>query len=79
MLEGLEPPKNRIFTCKVDLLKETLEEADYKILLQAINDKNRWPAKTLQAALRERGLSLADTTISKHRQQVCACYRDKLK
>jgi len=75
MLEGLEPPKNKSVYCKVAQLREKLEETDLIILDTALEDKERWGAKTLQNALRERGLSLADTTISKHRNNTCACYR----
>ena len=75
MLEGLEPNKNRAYYCKVDLLKNELEPKDYQILIDAIADAERWTSKGLQTALRGRGLILADTTITKHRTQVCNCYR----
>jgi len=75
MLESLEPPRNLVYTCKVDLLKDELSEDDYKILMEAINDRQKWGAKTLNKALAERGLSLADTTITRHRNKQCACYR----
>ena len=48
MLEGLEPIKNRVFYCKVDLLKKELQPKDYQILLDAIADTNKWSAKGLQ-------------------------------
>jgi hypothetical protein len=76
MLEGLEPPKNRTYYCKVELLRDELEPSDYLILLSAIADTEKWPAKTLQKALAQRKVKLSDTTIGKHRQQVCACFRD---
>lgn len=76
MLEGLEPPKNKAVYCKVDLMKETLSSEDYAIFIAAVDDKDKWPAKTLTNALRQRGVSVADTTISKHRQRACACFRD---
>jgi len=75
MLEGLEPKKNKVYSCKVDLLKASLSEADYKILMEAIDDKDKWQNRTLSRALLERGLKLADTTIGKHRNKECACYR----
>ena len=75
MLEGLEPVQNRVYYCKVDLLKKELEEKDYKILLEAIADADKWSAKGLQTALRVRGLVLADTTIAKHRNHTCNCYK----
>lgn len=76
MLEGLEPPKNKAVYCKVDQMRETLSSEDFEILIAAIDDRDKWPAKTLQNSLRQRGVSIADTTISKHRLRACACYRD---
>jgi hypothetical protein len=75
MLEGLEPPKNRAVFCKVNDVMNELEESDVKILQEALDDTERWKHKTLSNALRAKGVSLADTTISKHRLRVCACYR----
>lgn len=75
MLEGLEPPQNQTVFCKVNNVMNELEESDAKILQEALNDTERWKHKTLSNALRSRGISLADTTISKHRLRVCACYR----
>lgn len=75
MLEGLEPVKNRVYYCKVDLLKDELEPNDYQILLDAIADDKKWSAKGLQTALKMRGVTLADTTIAKHRNQTCNCYK----
>jgi hypothetical protein len=76
MLEGLEPAKSRVFYCKVDLMSKELEEKDYKILLQAIADTDTWTARGLQNALKLRGVTLADTTIAKHRNKTCNCYKD---
>lgn len=76
MLEGLEPTTNRAYYCKVDLLKKDLETKDYQILIDAIADVDKWSAKGLQTALRTRGVILADTTITKHRNKVCNCYRE---
>lgn len=75
MLEGLEPPKNKAVYCKIALTMEQLEDADKLILTNALEDVEKWGAKTLSNALRTKGLSLADTTISKHRNKTCACFR----
>ena len=75
MLEGLEPPKNKAVFCKVNDVMNELEEADVQILQAALANTDRWKHKTLSNALRAKGVSLADTTISKHRLRVCACYR----
>lgn len=74
MLEGLEPPKNKSVYCKVADLAETLQDNDRTIFMEAVNDLS-WGARTLSIALRNRGLSIADTTIGKHRNKGCACYR----
>lgn len=75
MLEGLTPPVNKAVYCKVAQVMEELEESDAKILQDALDDTARWKNKTLSNALRTKGLSLADTTLSKHRAKTCACYR----
>lgn len=75
MLEGLEPVKSKSEYCKIQQTLETLDAKDQKILTDALADKDRWSDKGLSTALRQRGLSIADTTLSKHRKQICACYR----
>ena len=76
MLEGLTPPVSAAVYCKVDQVIQTLEEADKKILVDALANTSAWPSKTLSKQLRLRGISMADTTIGKHRAKTCACYRD---
>lgn len=73
MLEGLKPPPNRAYFCRVAQALTDLDQADRDILEAALADLQSWPAKTLSNALRGRGLILADTTITKHRQRLCQC------
>lgn len=75
MLEGLTPPENKSVFCKVKETLSSLDDSDRKILEDALADTERWKHKTLSNALRAKGVSLADTTISKHRLRVCACFR----
>lgn len=75
MLEGLTPPENKSVFCKVKETLSSLDDSDRKILEDALADTERWKHKTLSNALRTKGVSLADTTISKHRLRVCACFR----
>lgn len=75
MLEGLTPPQNKAVYCKIQQIQATLDQADLAILNKALDDTASWGARTLSTALRNRGLSVADTTITKHRQQACACFR----
>ena len=76
MLEGLTPPKSAAIYCKVDQTIATLSESDANILIAALMDQETWGDRTLSNALRERGISIADTTLRKHRNKVCACFRD---
>ena len=74
MLEGLEPPKQK-YSCKVQTLTDELDKKDVQILLDAIADSRKWSAKGLQTALKARGVVIADTVITKHRQKLCRCYQ----
>lgn len=76
MLEDLTPPKNKTFFCKVEQLSVELDDIDSKIFLSAINNQAQWGARTLSNELRKRGVEIADTTIAKHRNKGCNCYRD---
>lgn len=75
MLEGLKPPQNKLYPCRVAQILSTLETSDQIILAQALEDYQTWPAKTLSNALKERKVLLADTTITKHRRNLCQCSR----
>ena len=75
MLEGLTPP-TYAGHCKVNAIAESLSEADSKILLEAVDNKE-WGIKTLRKALNARGISISDSPITNHRQKSCACYRVK--
>ena len=75
MLEGLTPPPNKSHKCLVREILDTLDQNDQAILTEALADKLTWPANTLSIALRDRGIQIADVTISKHRKQHCRCYR----
>ena len=76
MLEGLAPPKNRAVYCRIADLAAEMSAADKEIFITAIEDKEVWSANSLSTALRQRGVSVADTTIAKHRNRACACFRD---
>ena len=76
MLEGLTPPTNKSVFCKIDKLAATMTAEDQAIFMAAIVDDQTWPANTLSNALRQKGVSVADVTITKHRLRACACFRD---
>lgn len=73
MLEDLKPPKRK-YNCKVASIQVDLNETDAQIFINAVNDPN-WGFKTLQNSLADRGITLVDTAIAKHRRKQCACFR----
>lgn len=75
MLEGMTPPTPEFLTCKVKTIADGLDEADRAVFVDAIVDPKLWPSNTLSNSLRQRGVSIADVTITKHRRQICACFR----
>lgn len=76
MLEDLVPPKNKAIYCKINQILSELDDKDKVILNGALANIEAWSANSLSAELRKRGISVADTTITKHRTKTCACYRD---
>jgi hypothetical protein len=76
MLEGLKPPVRANYLCKVRFYLTSLKKTDAEILEKAIDDTKLWPAKTLSDQLAQRNVKIADTTIAKHRNQRCSCYRE---
>lgn len=75
MLENLEPPKPKSIYCKIQQIKETLETEDIKRLDSFLENTKLWSANTLSNQLRTVGIQVADTTITRHRNKLCACYR----
>lgn len=75
MLEGMTPPRSRAVYCKIDQLAQTMTDANREIFFEAIDNPTDWSANGLSTALRQRGVSVADTTIQRHRNKTCACYR----
>lgn len=73
MLEGLKPPV-KVWPCKVRATAETLSKDDAKILLDAAENVD-WKIYALQKALADRGLSLSEKVLHKHRNKICSCYR----
>ena len=74
MLEGLKPPKSDK-PCAVISLANAMSETDRDILLDAVADTQAWTSNALSKALRERGIVIADHTITKHRNHTCVCFR----
>jgi hypothetical protein len=74
MLENLEPPVRKT-PCKVRDLLESLEPPDAEILEAAVLDSARWKIKTLADELNNRGLTISETPLSKHRARNCSCWK----
>ena len=72
MLEDLAPPV-RVMPCAVRTLRDSLDEADRVILMKAMADIDQWPNRTLAEALRQRGVSISEKPIRKHRMGLCSC------
>jgi hypothetical protein len=71
MLEGLTPP-TKVLSCKVRELIESLEPKDQEILKAALLDP-AWAHLTLTNSLRDRGITISETPIRKHRLGRCSC------
>lgn len=74
LLDDFEPPARK-FPCKIATVLSELQAADKAVLIEALADENKWPAKTLSNALKPRGIQLVDSTISRHRQGHCSCLK----
>lgn len=74
LLENFEPPARK-FPCKIATELSKLQAADKAVLVEALADEKKWPAKTLSNALKARGIQLVDSTISRHRQGHCSCLK----
>ena len=72
LLAGLEPNR-REYPCNVDNVLKELEEADRKILQDALDDPKKWSPYGLHHALKLRGIKLNDKAILKHRSGECSC------
>jgi hypothetical protein len=71
MLENLNTNPSKK-PCAVRTLWTSLDEADREILMSNISDF-AIPVKRLEKALREVGVMLSDTAISRHRESHCSC------
>jgi hypothetical protein len=71
MLEKLNVTPNKK-PCAVRTLWTSLSEADREILMSNMSDLSI-PAKRFEKALREVGVMLSDTAISRHRESHCSC------
>lgn len=71
LLDDLELPE-KVWTCRVRTIFSELEGKDKDIFEEAINDP-AWKAETLSKALTQRGIKIAGSGITRHRQKECSC------
>lgn len=73
MLEGLAPKQKDHICTLMQNAAEFLDEADIKILSDALEDK-RFSNNGLAESLTDRGFKASETQIRRHRVKKCACY-----
>lgn len=71
MLEDLQKPE-KIWPCRVRTLYSEFDKKDKDIFENAVLDLN-WPASTLSKALAAKGIIIAGSAITRHRQKECSC------
>jgi hypothetical protein len=71
MLEDLQKPE-KIWPCRVRTLYSEFDKKDQDIFDNAVQDLN-WPASTLSKALAVKGIIIAGSAITRHRQRECSC------
>lgn len=76
MLENLQVAlRPRKYPCAVKTFYDSLDQADQEIFMGVLSDPNV-SHKGLEKALKEQaGVTLADTTLARHRQGLCSCSR----
>lgn len=72
MLENLEPNKS-VRNCKIRTILSELDEADAKILEDALADTAKWGDYVLSKALEARGIHVSPNPIAHHRKNGCSC------
>jgi hypothetical protein len=71
LLDDLELPQ-KVWPCRVRTLYSEFEKKDKDIFESAVLDLN-WPASTLSKALAAKGIIIAGSAITRHRQKECSC------
>jgi hypothetical protein len=72
LLDDLNVPPAKVWTCRVRTLASELEKKDQDIFWEAIANP-QWKAETLSKALSQKGLSIAGSGITRHRKGQCSC------
>ena len=72
LLDDLSRPPSKVWNCRVRSIYNDLEQKNKDIFENALNDLN-WKAETLSKALAARGIRIAGSGITRHRQKGCSC------
>jgi len=73
MLENMNPT-SRQYSCKMRTIIESLNDADRKILVEAL-ESPLWNNSALTTALNERGLKVSRYSVDSHTRKQCSCWR----
>lgn len=73
LLDDLTPPKKR-WPCAVRTLVERLDTTDAEVLTSAVMNPE-WRFLALETALFEKGLTLSQGVIKRHREKTCSCWK----
>jgi hypothetical protein len=73
LLSDLELPKRK-WPCAVRSVSNSLEAEDKEILLAAVMNPE-WQYSSLERALAEKGVTLSQNTIKRHRLKGCSCWK----
>jgi len=74
ILDDLNAPQPKQWTCRVRTLAEQLEPTDAEAFTTAVNDP-AWKFTVLADELRKRGIQISAPTIRAHRMGACSCSR----
>jgi len=74
LLDDLNAPPAKTWSCRVRTLAIQLEEKDLAIFEEAISNPE-WKAETLSKALAQRGLRISGSVITRHRMKECSCLK----
>lgn len=75
LLDGLDQPQPaKRYPCKVRVTADTLDDADAKILLAAV-ENDKWTLNALVTELAKRGLPINKEPLKRHRDKACSCWK----
>lgn len=74
MLEDLTLPVRQT-SCRIRTVKSELSDKDAAILETAVMNPV-WPCKTLENELSNKGVTVSEKSIKRHREKRCSCWKD---